>query len=343
MSLYRQAGSNVYWYEFQFQGRRIRESSKSTSKTVARDALQARRRQLEESYNGIKKLRPKTFAEAAEEFISVRRPNVAAKTMDIFERSVQQLLPFIGKKALPDITPHDIQQIVDARRAKGASNRYINMTIGRFRSIMRRNHEWERLRPDYKCLKEPKNVGKALSHEEEEKLLHKCRMTPSRVLYPAVILGLYAGMRSDEIRSLRWLNVDLQKGFLRVGKSKTPHGEGRIVPLVAPGLEAMNGWAARFPNQLPNHYVFAAERYTSEVGKVYHHNPTKPMGSWKKAWDTARDRAGVHLRFHDLRHTTVTRLLEAGKTLDQIAPIMGWSARTRFEMSIIYAELSAPV
>jgi hypothetical protein len=36
-------------YEFEFAGKRIRESAKTTSKTVARHAAQERRRQLEKS------------------------------------------------------------------------------------------------------------------------------------------------------------------------------------------------------------------------------------------------------------------------------------------------------
>jgi integrase len=339
MALYRQPGSKVWWYEFRFNRQRIRESSKSTSKKIARAAELTHRRRLEEGYNGIKKAEaPKPFSAAAEELIEVRRPNLAASTMNIIERGVKHLLPFIGKKFLYDITPQDIQQVVADRRSHRASNRSINMTIETLRLVLRRNNQWERLRPDYKKLKEPKRVGKALSHEEEKRLLHECRLSPSRVLYPAVILGLYGGMRRDEIRSLQWHQIDLEKAFLVVGKSKTPHGENRVLPLIGPALQMIKIWAARFPNRLPNHNVFPAERYTSEVGKVYRHNPSKPMGSWRKAWGNAGERAGVRLRFHDLRHTAVTRMLQAGRTLEQIAPIMGWSARTMYEMSIRYAE-----
>ncbi len=339
MSLYKQRGSKVWWYEFQFDGQRIRESSKTTSRKLAEKAERVRRRQLEEGYNGIKKPEPpKIFSLAADEFIAVRRPNSAPTTMEIHERSLQHLLPIIGKKALPDISPQDIQRIVAARREQGASNRYINMTIETFRAIMRRNHQWERLRPDYKKLKEPKRVGKALSREEEERLLHQCRMSSSRILFPAVILGLYGGLRRDEVRSTKWSQIELQKAFLTVGKSKTAHGENRIIPLIEPAFQVMKNWAAQFPNRLPSHYVFPAERYASASGKVYRNNPNKPMGSWRSAWRTACHRAGVHLRFHDLRHTTVTRLLEAGHPLEQIGPLMGWSATTRFEMSIIYEE-----
>ena len=45
---------------------------------------------------------------------------------------------------------------------------------------------------------------------------------------------------------------------------------------------------------------------------AYSTDPTKPVGEWKAAWEAAKKRAGVTCRFHDLRHTGCTRMLEAG-------------------------------
>jgi hypothetical protein len=42
MSLFRRG--NVWWYEFWFANRRVRESAKTTSKTLAKAAEQKRRR-----------------------------------------------------------------------------------------------------------------------------------------------------------------------------------------------------------------------------------------------------------------------------------------------------------
>jgi hypothetical protein len=49
MSLFRRG--DVWWDEFWFAGRRIQESSKCPSKTVAKNADQKRRRELEEGFN----------------------------------------------------------------------------------------------------------------------------------------------------------------------------------------------------------------------------------------------------------------------------------------------------
>ena len=47
----------VWWYKFYFAGRLIRESSKSTSKTVAKDAEKQRRRELEAGFHNIADVR----------------------------------------------------------------------------------------------------------------------------------------------------------------------------------------------------------------------------------------------------------------------------------------------
>lgn len=45
--------TKVFYYEFIFAGRLVKESAKTTSKTVAKEAEKRRRRELEEGFNGI--------------------------------------------------------------------------------------------------------------------------------------------------------------------------------------------------------------------------------------------------------------------------------------------------
>jgi hypothetical protein len=47
----------VYWYKFYFAGRFVCESSKSSSKTIAKNAEQQRKRELEAGFNNIKDVR----------------------------------------------------------------------------------------------------------------------------------------------------------------------------------------------------------------------------------------------------------------------------------------------
>jgi integrase len=65
-----------------------------------------------------------------------------------------------------------------------------------------------------------------------------------------------------------------------------------------------------------------------EVGDVYAcaTDPSQPIKSVKEAWESAKRHAGVTCRFHDLRHTAATRMLEGGAPLMVVASLLGWSA-----------------
>ena len=68
-------------------------------------------------------------------------------------------------------------------------------------------------------------------------------------------------------------------------------------------------------------------------------DPTKPITSWKTAWKRAKEAAGIECRFHDLRHTVVTRLLEKGQPFAVVAEIMGWSPGTAVRMAKRYGHI----
>ena len=44
--------------------------------------------------------------------------------------------------------------------------------------------------------------------------------------------------------------------------------------------------------------------------KIVNVDLSKPVQSWQRAWRTALKEAGLHYRWHDLRHTFVSRLAE---------------------------------
>ena len=90
-------------------------------------------------------------------------------------------------------------------------------------------------------------IGRCLTSEGENRLLAACRDSRSRSLYPAVILALNTCMRYSEIRLLKWEQIDFVSGALRVGKSKTDFGTGRVLPLNDRALAVLTFWAGVFP------------------------------------------------------------------------------------------------
>jgi integrase len=179
------------------------------------------------------------------------------------------------------------------------------------------------------------------------------------------MLALNTGMRYGEIRLLLWRQVDFAARVLTVGKSKTQNGTGRTIPLNSRIFRILQTWATKFPDRQPEHFVFSSEKYGASGKRdsfgftagpvIYENDPTRPIGDWKEAWEKAKQRAGAILsgkteteeseplrcRFHDLRHTAVTRLLEGGIPYPVMASMMGWSAATAIRMSKRYGHIGS--
>ena len=224
MSVYRRG--DVWWYKFRFAGQMIRESSKSTSKTVAKDAERARRRELEENWNQIKRRKlPPLFAIAAEDWLKTRT-GIAASTERSYKLAISHLKTAFVKQLLCDISAEDLAAYQTRRKHEEVSNRTVNIELGVLRSILRRYRMWEAIAEDVDFLKENPSPGRALTAEEETRLLDACSKSRCRSLYPVVMLAINTGMRVSEIRGLKWEQVDFLAKSLLVGKSKTAAGTG---------------------------------------------------------------------------------------------------------------------
>lgn len=215
------------------------------------------------------------------------------------------------------------------------------------------------------------DVGRAITAEEERALLDACGESRSRSLVPFVTLAIETGARFNVIRTLQWANINFADRCVQFGKDKTPSGTGRIIPLNPRAVATLTFWASNFPNREPEHYVFPAEKYGAAGNKfepkAYQTDPTKPLGDIKEAWEAAKFRAAKPLkgvpdeerpqgegdaratqkkvqplacRFHDLRHTAVSRMLDAGVPIAKVAKIVGWSPATMVRMAARYGHFN---
>jgi integrase len=251
-----------------------------------------------------------------------------------------------GQRLLTDINAATIARYVGLRRSEGAADKSIKLELGTLRGILKRAKLWGALADDdlLPRLRDRDDVGRAISPDEEKALLAACHVSRSRGLYTAVVTALNTGMREGEIRTLTWQQIDFEGRTVVVGKSKTAAGTGRPIPINDRLTLALRAWANRFPDRKPEHYVFPAEQYGrpgDEKPGTYEEDPTHPIGSWKTAWKNARTTAKVSCRFHDLRHSAVTRLLEAGVSFPIVASLLGWSPSTTTKMAKRYGHIGS--
>lgn len=333
MSLYKRGG--VWWYKFRFAGQMIRESSKSASRTIAKEAERQRHRQLEESWNQIKRRKlPPLFSVAASEWLR-SRTGIAPTTERSYRLAIGHLTAAFGKQLLCDISGSEVAEYQRKRQRDGVSPRTVNIEVGVLRGILRRHRLWKSIAEDVDFLKEAPSPGRALSPEEEARLLNAAAKSRCRSLYPVVLLALNTGLRAGEIRGLRWGQVDFLGQTLVVGHSKTAAGTGRLIPLNTRSLAALTHWRGLFTGAQPDHYVFPHEKYglagDTRQPCAWEVEPTQPMQRWKVAWENARKTAKVVCRFHDLRHTFISRLAESQASDSTIMALAGHVSRAMME------------
>ncbi|MGC2212678.1 MAG: tyrosine-type recombinase/integrase [Silvibacterium sp.] len=307
---------NIWWFEFEFRGARIRESSNSKVRAVCERLERERRRGLELGTGGLRKISgPLSASRAVDAYRKLREPHWAKRTRGIHESSWKHLEPAFGKLLLSDIQPSHISKYQRERQKEGASGRTINIEVGLIRQVMIHHRMWHAISPDVRMLREREDIGRSLTADEEVNLLAAAKKSVSRSLYPAILLSIHTGLRNEELRLLQWRQIDFLKEEVAVGKSKTAGGEGRIVPLSDTALACLKEWRGKFPDVLPEHYVFPSERYGLHgkegtfggVVKVYSFDPETPIAGWKSSWTTCRSMAKISCRWHDMRHTFISR------------------------------------
>jgi integrase len=363
MSVFRYKGSKVWTMDFLFHGQRIRESTGTHSKTLAGKIEDKRRRDLEEGAAGIRKQeQPRLLSVAADEWLDLKKATLAPRSVAIEKANLVHLLPELGRKLICDIDARDIARYQQKRIDADASPKTVNLEIGTLRAILKRFGHWARLQPNVNMLATRDDIGRAITPEEESALIQACGKSRSRSLVPFVTLAIETGARYGVIRTLQWGCVDFENRCLKWGKDKTAAGTGRVIPLSQRAMAALSFWATHFPERKPEHYVFPAERYGAAgdefCAKAYNVDPSKPIGSIKEAWEAAKLRAGRILkgeteeadpkekiaplvcRFHDLRHTAVSRMLNAGIPIAKVAKIAGWSPATMVRMAARYGHFS---
>lgn len=319
---------NIWWYDFTFASRRIQESTKSTSKTIAKMAEQKRKRDLELGINNIEDVRDeliRPLREVAHEYLESY--SLRHRSTIFAEYAAKHLTRLLGHEMIVDINEKTIREYQDTRLREKASPKTINEELGALLRIMGERGDLIRARlKKAKALKLKVRpyAAKVFSADEKEQFVEAARGAKSPWIYPALMLALNTATRKSEIRTLRWEQVDFEQRFLTVGRTKTDAGEGRTIPLISALHEALKAHAAwygrRFSRIEPQWYLFP-------FGHLHRLDPSRPITTLKTSWTNVRKRTGVNGRLHDARHTLITELAESGAGDETIMDIAGHVSR----------------
>lgn len=158
-----------------------------------------------------------------------------------------------------------------------------------------------------KRLTESKGRVRFLSEEERHALLAACSRIDSKPLYLIVVMAISTGARKSELLTMRWEDVDLQRGMITLHDTK--NGERRAVFVRGHALELLKDqYAARIRGR---RFVFTSR---------FRDRPCEIEREWRRARAAAKLK---NFRFHDLRHTTASYLAQNSATPMDIAVVLG--------------------
>jgi len=250
---------------------------------------------------GVKQERPITFKELAEIFMrDYARVNKRSWETDKYR--LVAVGSFFNPYPLPDVTPQLVEQFRAGRLERGNAKSTVNRHVALLKRMFSLAIEWgyAKENPARKVRQfSERELAKEriLTDAEEAAMLAEC----NAALRPVVIAALNTGMRRGELLALEWQDVDLRRGLVRVVKSKS--GRQRTIPI----NQTLRGVLTALPSFGKGGPVFGAKNIQA-------------------GFENARTRAGLdEVRFHDLRHTFATRLVDRAVDIITIQSLLGHS------------------
>ena len=250
------------------------------------------------------------------------------------KHKVKALKATLGDYSLAALNPGLIAQYRDDRLAAGKSADTVRLELSLLSHLFTiAIKEWRLgliYNPVMNIRKPPPGQGRnrRLSADEESTLLEACDKFSNPMLGWIVRTALFTAMRAGEITTLRRDQVDLARRVIRL--TDTKNGSARTVPLTHKAENifrmALSNPARPFDTDLI---------FWGEPGRDRKRRPYEFRMAWKKI---IKDTKINNLRFHDLRHEAVSRLVEAGLGDQEVAAISGHKS---MQMLMRYTHLRA--
>lgn len=246
------------------------------------------------------------------------RPSTHERHEALIRRHIK---PIIGRLKLKALTPAHVQGLYRDRLDNGLSPATVQKIHVVLHKALAQAVRWSLVpRNVTEAVKAPRPAPeemRPLSQEEARRLLEAAREDRLEALY---VLAIHTGMRQGELLALKWNDVDLENGVIRVQRTLTRYGSRlvlgdtktrksrRTVNLTEAAIQALRGHLERQLEQVERMgdlYEDQGLIFTTEAGTLI--NPTNLR---KRSFASLLRKAGLpEVRFHDLRHTCASLLL----------------------------------
>ncbi len=302
MALYRRG--RVWYADFYVHGRRVQESTGTASRREAEKFYALRLSEVQRGeYAKPAKI---TLSNFGKQYLEYAKANKRSWLRD--QQIMGHLDPFFGKSLLTKIGPLPIERY-KLERIRFVSPATVNREIAMLKHMFNMAEQWGLYRGrnpvrGVKFLDENNLQVRSLSDEEERALLKCC----SPYLQDLAVFAINTGLRLGEILHLKWEEVDLENGIIKMLVRK--NRRMLEVPLNDKAFAVVKGW----------HGIRKCE--------VVYYNPETGT-RWKDLWlalkKACRKASLKDVTWHTFRHTFASRLNGNGTDLVTVKELLGHS------------------
>jgi integrase len=315
----KQPGSDIWWIRYYIDGREHREKVGRRGDAIKlyklrkTDALRGMKLPTNMKHKGVR------FRVIAQEAIDWY-VNHDRRDIRNFKGRMQFILEAFADRVANEIKPSDIDAWINSHKWSAATkNRYKNVFGKTFKIAL----------ADGKVTGNParmveqrmeNNARIRFLLDDEEKRLREAITRRFPMHMPEFDVALNTGMRKSEQYSLEWLEVSLTRKRIRL--SKTKNGSNREIPLNKTCVKAFEELHAIRPHN----------------GRIFQSKYGRDLNSPRKWFELAVEEANVpDFRWHDLRHTFISRLVMKDVNLRTVQELAGHKT---ISMTIRYAHLA---
>jgi integrase len=293
-------------------------------------AASERKREYEQGVQEGVRQEPEREMEATEffwEWLASIEGTVKNRTLVRHENVVRLHLSALQGIALSAVRPVDLQRLYKEKLST-LSPRTVQIIHATIHKALKQAVAWDLVDKNVaenviRPRSQPKEI-RTLTREEVSLMLG---LVKGERFEPVYVLAVTTGIRQGEILGLRWEDLDLDAGVLRIrrtlwkGETSTPKTRSSIrsIPLSAYAAETLRGYRARCE---AGEFTLSEWMFSTSSGK-----PVNVHNVINRSWYPLLEKMGLaRMPFHNLRHTCATLLLASNVHPKVVQSLLGHSS-----------------
>ncbi len=318
---------NLWYLDFEHNGKRQRKSLGTRSKAIAELALKDIDVKIARQSLDLGPTEKMNFDDFAKKFLDWYEVQNSIKSyQDYRNLFVSTIIPYFSKTKLNNITIERIETY-KFERIKKISSSTVNKELVALRHLFNKAILWGYLSrnpaKEVDKLRVKQKKFRFLTIEEVHVFLNACPAYAK----PIFLTAIHTGLRRSELFRLEWEDIDFERRYVMVSNKKEAHTKNylnREIPMTLELIAELKKLKAESNNK--QSHIFLKRDGTPHQGEVR-----------KTIWRVMKQTGLKRFTLHDLRHTFASHLIMEGVDLPTVQKLMGHANITT---TMIYAHLA---